>query len=56
MLIQRIGRALRVHESKAAPVVFDIVDRGVGVLDYQARTRRRIFEHSFATSLRGIAA
>ena len=46
-ITQRIGRALRVHEEKAAPVIFDIVDSMVGVLAHQARARRRLFERTF---------
>lgn len=42
-IVQRIGRALRVCEGKAAPIVFDIVDSHVGVLRHQARARARIF-------------
>jgi superfamily II DNA or RNA helicase len=54
-IVQRIGRALRVHESKASPIVFDITDPAIGVLHNQARQRRRIFAQAF-TSDRRVAA
>ncbi len=47
-LIQRIGRALRMHETKAAPLVLDLVDVNVGPLKWQARARRAAFERNFA--------
>jgi superfamily II DNA or RNA helicase len=46
-IVQRIGRALRVHEGKAEPLAIDIVDEHVGVLRSQARARRGVFERSF---------
>jgi superfamily II DNA or RNA helicase len=48
-IVQRIGRALRVHEGKSQPIVFDVTDRGVSVLKYQAFQRRRIFARVFTT-------
>lgn len=42
-ITQRIGRALRIHEMKPAPVVLDFVDVNVGPLKWQARTRARVF-------------
>lgn len=46
-IVQRIGRALRVHEGKAPPIVFDIVDERVGVLAWQAKQRARAIERAF---------
>ncbi len=46
-MIQRIGRALRVHEAKAQPLVVDFADVQVGVLDYQAKVRAGIFRRIF---------
>jgi len=46
-LVQRVGRCLRVHASKAPPVVYDIVDTHVGLLRHQARQRRAVIERVF---------
>lgn len=45
--VQRIGRALRVHAEKAAPLVFDFHDPRVGVLRHQASCRAEIFARVF---------
>jgi superfamily II DNA or RNA helicase len=45
-LIQRVGRVLRPHPKKGAPIVFDFVDVRSGVLANQARKRDAVFiEH-----------
>ena len=48
-LAQRIGRVLRPHEGKLAPVVFDVIDPRVGVLDYQAKKRARAFRDAWGS-------
>src|SRR5262245_18044614 len=43
-IIQQIGRALRTHEGKDDAVIFDFVDRRVGVLRRQAAQRRGTYK------------
>jgi superfamily II DNA or RNA helicase len=46
-LAQRIGRVLRPHGGKLAPVVFDVIDPLFGVLAYQATRRARTFREAW---------
>jgi superfamily II DNA or RNA helicase len=46
--VQRVGRALRVHEGKTKPLILDLVDLNVGPLCNQARLRRAAFRKNFA--------
>ncbi len=46
-LLQRVGRVLRPHPGKGAPLVVDFVDARVGVLAHQGRVRRDIFVRHF---------
>jgi superfamily II DNA or RNA helicase len=43
-IIQQIGRALRTHDDKDDAVIFDFVDRRVGVLRRQAAQRRGTYK------------
>jgi len=46
-LVQRVGRVLRPHPSKGAPIVFDFVDVLVGPLAYQGRLRERVWRETW---------
>lgn len=48
--LQRIGRVLRPHPDKGAPVITDFVDVRVGVFAHQARTRKSVFERHFGAT------
>ncbi|MDB4995757.1 MAG: putative helicase [Myxococcaceae bacterium] len=49
-LIQRVGRVLRPHPKKGAPIVFDFVDVRSGVLANQARKRDLVFAEHWAAA------
>lgn len=49
-MLQRIGRVLRPHPAKGAPLIVDFVDARVGVLAYQGRMRRDIFARHFGAA------
>lgn len=42
-LVQRVGRVIRPHHEKGAPVIFDFADSQCGVLANQARKRAAVF-------------
>jgi superfamily II DNA or RNA helicase len=46
-IVQRIGRVLRKHRDKGAPLVVDFVDERVGVLAHQARRRSRLYAETW---------
>jgi superfamily II DNA or RNA helicase len=46
-LLQRVGRVLRPHPGKGAPLVVDFVDERVGVFAHQGRVRRDTFVRHF---------
>ena len=41
--VQRLGRIMRCHPGKVAPVLFDLVDSAVGPLRWQAVQRQRAY-------------
>lgn len=55
-IVQRIGRILRPHADKSPPVVFDVCDPLVGVLNAQSKRRARVYAATWGAAAIGRAA